>query len=140
VQVLLLPLVLAWLVFSTGASQARPPEGVAPDPAVAAWFRSLRRDKDNFPCCSASDCRQVDTVEEDSAGHYRVLVRRSQFVMDEIDMSRWSAANGTASEIWVDVPPDTITIRPDNPTGFPILCYSAYAATTYCFVPREFGG
>lgn len=126
----------AILLVSTSVD-ARPPAGPV-DPLIAAWFQSLRRDSDRFPCCNVSDCRTVEAASEGL--HYRAHIYRDQFVADDLDEPHWTERFGSSRDAWIDVPDNTITVRTDNPTGHPVLCYSVFTDTVFCFLPWEFGG
>jgi hypothetical protein len=127
------------LLLAPFAATARPPPGPAPDPATAAWFHSLTNENTGMRCCDISDCRPVDEVRIQN-GHYSVRVFRSQFVMSDYDESAWSDRYGAAESIWISIPDDAITYRPDNPVGRSVLCFSAVSERVFCFLPREFGG
>ena len=116
---------------------ARPPSTPEPDPAVAAWFRSLRRDSDHFPCCDAADCRRVEQYKTED-GRYVVLARREDYVMSTQDAEAWDMRWPGQDEVWMTVPRGNVTVRTDNPTGKAILCYSAWANQIYCFVPWDY--
>jgi hypothetical protein len=138
-RVCLAALGLAVLLLMPDAGRAKPPPGLS-DPAVSAWFRSLRRNHDGFPCCSeSSDCRRVDDVTHTSAG-YTVEINREDFVQDDYDAAMWKQHHGDEVSARVDVVPAKVVIRPDNPTRSAVLCYSVITDEVYCFVPYEFGG
>lgn len=97
---------LVCLGFSTTV-QARPPENA--DPALAPWFQGLRQPGTNMSCCSMADCRETDY--RIAGGHYEAVVHGK----------------------WLEIPPDKVLNRTDNPTGRAVVCWSA-ALGIMCFV------
>lgn len=83
-----------------------PPAGADPNSELGAWFQGLRQPGTGSSCCSLSDCRATD---------YRELGDRYEVLVDE----KW----GVAPPAWVEVPPDKILTKIDNPTGRGVLCY-----------------
>ena len=88
---------------------AAPPPGTL-DPAISAWFQSLRQPSNGISCCSEADCRVVEY--RTSGAHYQAWVKDS----------------------WIDVP-DEIVLHKDNPTGGAVLCATDDLTLLYCFVP-----
>ena len=90
-----------------GAAVAAPPAN--PDPALAAWFNSLRQPWTNALCCSEADCRAVDSRLND--GHYEAFI----------------------DDAWRRVPEHLILNRSDNPTGRAVACWTPQVGIL-CFV------
>ena len=88
------------LAFPVGTSSAHDPG--QPD---AAWYNSLVA-KNGTPCCGGGPDGHCETIGSDDfrpsavPGGYR---------------ARWRGE-------WIEVPPDSVLPRSDNPTGFPVLC------------------
>jgi hypothetical protein len=98
--------------------RARPPANA--NPALHAWFESLREPGTNLGCCSESDCHIMasEDVKQTRDG-YQIRVRN----------------------LWVAVPNDKILQHQRNPSGGTVACYGPGrdAATqanvvVYCFV------
>jgi hypothetical protein len=113
-------LLLAMLVLLWGGAAAHPPEA-----AFADWFRSLKEPGTeggrggSVSCCSpASDCQTTD-YETDADGRY------------------WIIAEGER----IQVPPDKILQRTDNPTGRGVACLRHYDGhpIVRCFVRASEG-
>ena len=81
------------------AALATPPANLTPDPAVSAWFKSLRQPGTQHLCCSVSDCRVM--ASDIRNGHYEVKIDDWPYV----------------------VPEQAILYRADNPTGKAVVCY-----------------
>lgn len=79
---------------------AAPPENVAPDPELQAWFGALRQPATKRLCCAVSDCRFVLFRIQD--GHYEVRIEGWSYV----------------------VPAETIIEGIVNPTGRAVACYT----------------
>ena len=111
---------MATLLFLCTVAPARPPEA-----EFADWFRSLKEPGtedvtgSGVSCCSpASDC-QITDYETDAGGRY------------------WITAEGER----IQVPPDKILQRADNPTGRGVAClrhYNGHPAVR-CFVRASEG-
>ena len=93
--------IIATLFFLCSGAPAHPPEA-----EFADWFRSLKEPgtegatNSGVSCCSlASDC-QIADYETDAGGRY------------------WITAEGER----IQVPPDKILQRADNPTGRGVAC------------------
>jgi hypothetical protein len=88
------------LVAAIGMAVARPPANY--NPALHAWFESLREPGSGIGCCSEADCKilQPDELKQTKNG-YEVRVRN----------------------LWVAVPPDKILEHQYNPTGGVVACY-----------------
>lgn len=101
-------------LFFTALAFARPPAGVAIDPAMHAWFESLQNPATGISCCGQSDGHIMDMKD----------VRN--------DGSAWQVrVNGA----WVNVPPEAVLDRVDNPTGSFVAFWSAaWPDHIYCFV------
>jgi hypothetical protein len=96
----LFAIIAALLFFSAGVA-AHPPEA-----EFAEWFRSLREPRTekglgaSVPCCSpARDCQTTD-YETDAEGRYWITVEGER----------------------IQVPPDKVLQRTDNPTGRGVAC------------------
>ena len=100
-------LVLAALLGTAATAYARPPPN--PDPALVPWFESLRQPRTGASCCSISDCRPADY--RTSGDHYEVMLE----------------------DRWVEVPPEKVLHRLDNPTGRGVVCWTP-ATGIMCFV------
>jgi len=98
----------ALVSLTTGRAQARPPSN--PDPALSPWFKSLVSPDTSVSCCGDTDCRVADA--QWARDHYKVLIQGH----------------------WLQVPPQTILYRSDNPTGQAVVCWSP-ALGIMCFVP-----
>jgi hypothetical protein len=95
-----LAMIVPLLCFSSGAA-AHPPEA-----EFADWFHSLKEpgsekgSGDSVPCCSpARDCQTTD-YETDAEGRYWITVEGER----------------------IQVPPDKVLQRTDNPTGRGVAC------------------
>jgi len=108
-------LIIATLFFLCAGALAHPPEA-----EFADWFRSLKEPGTegmmggSVSCCSpASDCQMTD-YETDAEGRY------------------WITAEGER----IQVPPDKILQRADNPTGRGVACLRHYDGhpVVSCFV------
>ena len=112
--------IIATLLFLCTGTVAHPP-----DAEFADWFRSLKEPgTEGTPggvvsCCSpASDCQMTD-YEMDADGRY------------------WITAEGER----IQVPPDKILQRADNPTGRGVACLRHYNGhpVVRCFVRASEG-
>lgn len=100
-------LMLAIALLLVAPAQAAPPQDA--DPALAAWFQSLRQPGTGHSCCSIADCR---TVEHRIRGnHYEAFIERE----------------------WIVIPADRILQRTDNPTGHAVACWNT-RLEVLCFV------
>jgi hypothetical protein len=83
-----------------GVAAARPPANY--NPALHAWFESLREPGTGIGCCSEADCKVLaaDELKQTKDG-YQVRVRN----------------------LWVAVPPDKVLEHQWNPTGGVVACY-----------------
>ena len=113
-------IVAAALLFLGIGAAAHPPEA-----EFADWFRSLKEpgmegviDSGNSCCSPASDCQMTD-YETDTGGRY------------------WVTAEGER----LQVPPDKILQRTDNPTGRGVVCLRHYDGhpVVRCFVRASEG-
>jgi hypothetical protein len=88
------------LLAAIGVAVARPPAYY--NPALHAWFESLREPGSGIGCCSEADCKilQPDELKQTKTG-YQVRVRN----------------------LWVAVPPDKILQHQWNRTGGVVACY-----------------
>lgn len=98
---------------------AAPPPGGNPDPATAAWFRSLRSPTTNVSCCSVADCRNT-AIRLEADGSISAWIGQEQF------------GHGAPDE-WRTIPPEARLERDDNPTGHAVVCF--VAGFINCFVP-----
>ena len=112
--------IIAALLFLCTGTAAHPP-----DAEFADWFRSLKEPgTEGTPggvvsCCSpASDC-QITDYETDAGGRY------------------WITAEGER----IQIPPDKILQRADNPTGRGVACLRHYNGhpVVRCFVRASEG-
>jgi hypothetical protein len=101
------------------AVHAAPPEDA--DPAVAPWFKSLRRPGTDQPCCGDADCRRVPY--RIFGDHFQVFIGR--------EFPRWT----NPPQAWVDVPEASVVHRLDNPTGEGVACW--FEGRVVCFVPAS---
>ncbi len=76
----------------------------------AAWYQSLRTAA-GTTCCSLADCKETD-YRITRAGDVEAL---------------------TEAGDWVEVPPDKILKRTENPTGYAVMCYTP-SFGVLCFV------
>ncbi|HXE16476.1 MAG TPA: hypothetical protein VN632_04555 [Stellaceae bacterium] len=100
------------------AAPAKPPAHV--NPALHAWFESLKEPGTGIGCCSEADCHilQADELKQTKDG-YQIRVRN----------------------LWIKVPPDKILEHQWNPTGGVVACYGPGrdagdqdAIKIYCFI------
>jgi hypothetical protein len=85
------------------------------------WFGSVHS-KNKVPCCSIADGHPTDSVEL-SDGFY---------VPDPLDT--------TGGSPWIKVPPEALTIPPNNPVGTAVVWYTVRAkgeVSIRCFVPES---
>lgn len=108
-------LALAALLVLPVPAAARPPEGPV-DPAMSAWFRSLRHPRLGG-CCDEADCRRTD---------YRLGPDGYEALIDE-------RFPGVTSPRWERVPDDAVLTR-ENPTGSAVACW--FGGRIRCFVPQ----
>lgn len=102
----------------TTAGYGAPPENA--DPALSPWFKSLEQPGTGISCCSIADCRPVEW-RTTAAGGYEALVTKENFAPN-VDQSRW-----------VDIPPDKVLQRTDNPTGRAVMCWRP-STGVMCFI------
>jgi len=82
------------------AAEAAPPPDTKPDPALRAWFETLKQPQTNLPCCSISDC------------HFMAyIIRNNRY---EITVDGWPYV----------VPDEVITHTVDNLFGKAVACYT----------------
>ena len=92
-------LAIVWL-FLISIADAMPPENITPNPALHAWFESLKQPGTQKPCCSISDCRFTDYKEQN--GHFEVFI-----------------------DGWPYVVPDQAVLRlTGNPNTKAVVCYT----------------
>ncbi len=113
-----------FLTLLIGTGMAEPPANVSPDPALHAWFESLRQPVTRQPCCSISDCRFSSF--EVRNGHYEVKI-----------------------EDWPYVVPDEVVLHMiENPFGKAVVCYGKDGPAPpertlqdplriFCFIPPK---
>jgi hypothetical protein len=83
-----------------GVAEAVPPPDITPDPALRAWFETLKQPRTNLPCCSISDC------------HFMAYVIRNDRYEITVDG-------------WLYVVPDAVITRTiDNLFGKAVACYT----------------
>jgi hypothetical protein len=92
----------ALLATGLTSASARPP--VNYNPALHAWFESLKEPGTGIGCCSEADCHilQPEELKQTKEG-YQVRVRN----------------------LWIKVPPDKILEHQHNPTGGVVACYGS---------------
>ena len=117
---------VVWLAVAAGMTvlaatmpaSARPPANY--NPALHAWFESLKEPGTGIGCCSESDCHilQPEELQQTKEG-YQVRVRN----------------------LWIKVPPDKILEHQYNPTGGVVACYgpgrtagNAANIVIFCFI------
>ena len=99
------------IVLGIGATFAAPPENA--DPALHAWFESLKQPGSGVSCCSIADCRPVE---------YRLVADGYEAYIDTK---------------WVHVPDDKVLHGTFNPVARGIVCRSPISGTILCFVPAS---
>ncbi len=115
-----------WLAAVVGAllagwltpAPARPPANY--NPALHAWFESLKEPGTGIGCCSEADCHILQPGElKQTKDGYQVRVRN----------------------LWIKVPPDKILEHQYNPTGGTVACYGpgrtaddAAKIVIFCFI------
>lgn len=148
---------LIWILVAAlaGASAYCAPPPDASD-QFSAWFRSLRvPGSPNTPCCTAADCRMVESRWNTQAQHYEAKVTRDAFSnalresplykddpagfqeAKQTWVTRWIALFGDTPEAWVKIPEARIN-QTDNPTGRAVLCWSTFYPDfngVFCFIP-----
>jgi hypothetical protein len=120
----LLVLVLFLVPGLLPAARAAPPEGTE-DPAIAAWFQSLKNNA-NQRCCGVSDCRPEPWRA--TADGYEVWIQ---------DRSRVPYGGLPGPYRWVKVPKDKVLDRTDNPFGLAVTCHNG--TDIFCFVRQSEG-
>lgn len=126
---IIVAIAVAALIAHAFAVQAAPPPN--PDPALADWFRSLKRTDANgneVSCCSEADCRGVRA--RIGAGGYEVLVDHKTFGISEVN---WLVKFGDLDPHWVEVPNETILQGKENRLGRPVVCWTPWR-NVICFV------
>jgi len=102
--------------FCAPRAAAAPPEHA--NPALAPWFKSLKRPGSNQACCDLADCRTVRyRIEGD---HFQAFIGG--------DFPRWS----NPPYKWLDVPGANVLHRADNPTGEGVACW--FEGKVVCFI------
>jgi hypothetical protein len=99
-------------IFYAAVAAAAPPIDVPVDPALQAWFKSLKQPGSQQLCCSISDCRFIAYEVRD--GHYEVRIEGWTYV----------------------VPNESILRKTDNPTNKAVVCYG-YASFGLPALPGE---
>jgi hypothetical protein len=135
----------------------------APPPDASAkysdWFQSLTVPGiPNLGCCTAADCRMVDSRWNSETQHHEARVIREVFsdalkssvlyvnnhhafeVARRIWIRNWIDRFGDAPEAWIEIPETRINHTP-NPTGHAVLCWSImtcyYFNGVFCFIPFD---
>ena len=147
-------LLAAFLLVAASAHAAPPPNA---DPQFRDWFSSLRVPGTPTPCCSASDCRMVDSRWNGATQHYEARVVRDVFsnalrnsILYENDteafsgalrvwIDNWIRAYGDVPETWIEIPEARVNLT-YNPTGRAVLCWSTLVSDfngVFCFIPYQ---
>jgi hypothetical protein len=104
----IIPLAVCASVGASVSSLAAPPNNA--DPALAAWFRSLKA-PNGSGCCDVADCRRASSRMTPTG--YEVMIDGQ----------------------WIRVPWERVLRRTHNPTGEAVVCYSQMAVEIiFCFV------
>ena len=106
------------MVTGMAPALAQPPANY--NPALHAWFESLKEPGTGIGCCSESDCHILAPEElKQTKDGYQVRVRN----------------------LWVAVPPDKILEHQWNPSGGVVACYgpgrdaeSQASVVIFCFI------
>lgn len=106
------------ILAAMGSGHAQPPTHY--NPALHAWFESLKEPGTGIGCCSESDCHILTPEElKQTKDGYQVRVRN----------------------LWIRVPPDKILEHQWNPTGGVVACYgpgrdvqSQASVVIFCFI------
>jgi hypothetical protein len=107
-------IILAAAVIGLNYAYARAPEGLAPDPARAEWFRGqtipgTQTNPDDpasgLSCCNESDGRVVD---------YRIVKGHWEIYMTN---KLWPDAVAAGHDHWQQVPDKAVLQHQHNPTG-----------------------
>ena len=149
---------LIWLL---GALQIGVHAYAAPPPDASGkysyWFQSLTvPGNPNLGCCSAADCRMVDSRWNTETQRHEARVIREVFsnalknsvlytndsaafeVAKGIWIRKWIERFGDTPEAWIEIPETRIN-HTANPTGRAVLCWSTFALHhfngVFCFVP-----
>jgi hypothetical protein len=111
--------IVAFLVVGllTDGAWSQPPEGA--DPALAPWFQSLQT-SGGGSCCSQADCRPVEARLTEQA-QWEVLIG-----------PQYHDFPG-GPPFWVQVMPNRILNKTDNPLGRPVACWRSMQGVL-CFV------
>jgi len=110
-------LILRLLAFACGLAVALPTVAHDPEDEFSDWYRSLTVPGSGISCCSpARDCEPIDDYHASITvpGGYEALYHGS----------------------WVQVPPEKVLQRADNPTGHGVLCvvWNSGTPIARCFV------
>jgi hypothetical protein len=133
----------------------------APPPDVSGkysnWFQSLTvPGVPNLGCCTAADCRMVDSRWNTETQRHEARVIREVFsnalkksvlhvnnpeafdAAKRIWIRNWTDRFGDTPEAWIEIPEARIN-HTSNPTGRAVLCWSTFALHhfngVFCFVP-----
>lgn len=106
------------LLLIASVAFGRPPDGGDSDGPMADWYRNLERPDLGGSCCSASDCRPVDSRMV--GDHYEAFVDRKSFGVD-------------APDDWLAIPNGKVLRNRENPTGRAVLCWLK-STGPMCFV------
>jgi hypothetical protein len=110
-DVVMCALAAAW-ISQAATTAAAPPPNITPNPALHAWFESLKQPGTQLPCCSISDCHFTDYREKN--GHFEVTI-----------------------DDWPYVVPDQAVLRMGvSPTAQAVVCYG-YASFGFPTSPGE---
>lgn len=123
------------------------------------WFHSLTVPGSSTPCCTAADCRVVESRWNDRMQQYEAKVVRDMFSnalrnsplyindpeafrqAQRVWLSKWLAAFGDVAETWIEIP--EARVNPAyNPTGRAVLCWSIFYPDfngVFCFIPYQAG-
>jgi hypothetical protein len=138
----------------TAQSYAAPPPDASGQ--YHDWFQSLTvPDNARLKCCTAADCRMVESRWNTETQRFEALVKREVFsnalrssVLYANDNEAFAAAKrvwiriwinrfGDTPETWIEVPESRVN-HIQNPTGRAVLCWSTFFPNfngVFCFVP-----
>jgi hypothetical protein len=143
-----------------GALQVAAQAYAAPPPNASGqysdWFQSLTVPGNaSLKCCTAADCRTVDSRWNAETQRYEALVIREVFsnalkssvlyaddneafaVAKRVWIRNWINRFGDTPETWIEIPEARIN-HTHNPMGRAVLCWSTflpYFNGVFCFVP-----
>ncbi|HEY6018807.1 MAG TPA: hypothetical protein VIY48_02640, partial [Candidatus Paceibacterota bacterium] len=98
------------------------------DPVVRAWYATVKRSSDGFPCCGEADAYWCDSITVEGDKTFCAITDDR----DDGPLMRPHIPIGTKFEIT----PDKYAYRHGNPTGHSILFVGIKYNTIYCFVQQ----